>query len=1111
MNQRPFWVFIPYINNRTAWRPISFPAVLIIPFGADDKGRPLAQSAPRGISVSILDTTRRNRVSGPFAQGLYFPARELFTLALNSSEIADRRIDTHDFPISVDPTKGEILTITNRMGVIGDVPYIPNSLYYDLSDIAIDVEDLQSGRYQLSYQAVVDKRIYDNNGILVCIDHNDSDTAVQCVDFSHPGEVIDEMKKNTPSIWFSGASLAEDPLITIYKPLSDSLQNVYDEQTLLSRINLVNAVFPETVPYLGRILGWEIPYFPQSLDPLRRSVLRTTTEFQKKRGTFKGITELFDLFGFNILIRNLWTAIDNQTLLEPRYDGINGVTLIDTPTVDVLSADMRAPGFYQQKISLLRRPASKSAFDNFVQPGSELTLHAYAVHIDSPANAAIQAYLTTINIGMAAKIKTTPTGFVNNDLENLLNGLDVWASQSIHLDRAGQVQHNTAFGARRILHADSTTVNFTDPSISIKLDGNWADDQIAIYVFANYYSQQVVPDPALIERRSNYFDIRLATTVDASLSTNLILDYALEFLYRIKAMHSLLRQVYITAESPEVYLVTDYCYGPGLSRQFDSDIGKQQVPPAIIPVDNSEDECADQNANLSGYKESDIAYRDRITSGLMQEWLAWVSYDDREIGEVDHLKMVPQIPDASRTQARYNEYGQDAFIKGYVVHQTMGILTPDALANQNAQTIPTQYFLYNTGLLYLDNKCVGYRHYGTLHHYTPYTPAPDLQAREPICFRGRVGDEMVINSRTSGSEWYSPGSCSSHMGRGTYFTTPRTSTIVNYGSSGRSSGSLTPRPIISSGRNVSGEYFDDVWIDSYSRLAIDPRRLSGSSNRVLHYWDRAESLDASWSSAAIEVVDLGVQYTNMHFPGTRFIGMNDYDGTFVSATYRLRPWDVDVCDNGLQTRLEWGTNDSQYLEFIDTPFVVNGNGRPADVPVMDVNTTTVIDPDMVVQAIWSQFATAEESIHRPWDTGIISNNGTITLPPGSTIDDAIFPSASVCSGNIIDYADGYPSVTGLMIIAPDFGDSPYYTPPVAMPTAFLFFSGSGIIDGSRGIRLDCDCLSVPCDLSPPSLCAMTQDADSLVAIPIMVLRESMGAQEWRLDGSIPSMLELIEI
>jgi hypothetical protein len=207
MNQRPFWHFLPYINNRTGWKPIGFPAILIIPFGIDGNGNLLTRTQPRSIEISVLDTIRRNKVSGHQNRDLFYPYRELFTEHLNIGEISRRIIDISDFD-----TDDDWIYYTNRLGLSGKVPLATNGLYYDMSDVLIDVENLDSGRYELSYKAVVNKRVYDNNNSVICIE-DDIDAIYHNVDFVHPGEIIEELKKNTPSVWFSNIKLSKEPLL----------------------------------------------------------------------------------------------------------------------------------------------------------------------------------------------------------------------------------------------------------------------------------------------------------------------------------------------------------------------------------------------------------------------------------------------------------------------------------------------------------------------------------------------------------------------------------------------------------------------------------------------------------------------------------------------------------------------------------------------------------------------------------------------------------------------------------------------------------------------------------------------------------------------------------
>lgn len=1109
MTQRPFWTLLPYINNRTAWRPVSFPAILVVPFGANSNGQPLAQSSPLGVRISILDTIRRNRVSGPFEPNVFFPNRELFTISLNTAEIAARQLDINDFEIT-----GDTIKIINSDGLIGEIPYIPDTLYYDFSDVLISVENLDSGRYQLSYNATINGRIYDSNDFLVCINDETTDSVLRYVDFVHPGEVIDEMKKTTPSIWFSNKPLAEETLITLYKPLSDSLQNVYDEQSLVGRINFVNEAFPETVPYLGRMLGWEIPYFPRSLDPLRRSVLRTTTDFQKMRGTYKGIKELFDLFGFDILIRNLWFDTDDKTLLEPQYGGANGIDLVDTIQFDILETDLRAPGFYTNEIQLRKRPAVSSEFDNFIQIGSDVTIEAYAVEVDTPAHQALLDYVEQFQNTNTASTQETNQGFINDDLIAFIQGQNFLATQIINLNSDGDLVSETQTGLRRIISTEQIEIDPIKPVTSLVLDGHWPDPNVAIFAFASYRSQIISPSFQLEDRRSNFFDVRLSTTVDANTPTSIILDYALEFLYRIKAFHSLLRRIFITTEASEVYLVGDYCYGPGLSRLSTSDVGQQQVPPAIIP-EGELDECTQQDARILGYKESDIAYRDQVTAGLIEEWTAYTGYDSRPYDPVQ-LSFIPQFPNNGRPLGVYNEYGQDAYVGSYTVTRAFQVETPSVFVNQNNQIRPIQYFGYSTGGNGAENRCTGFRHKDILEYYIPYTPAPNLQVRRPICFKGRVNDELAINLHVPFDEPYVLGACRIKMGFGSYFTTPRQSTIVQDGAKDRCIGSRTPKPIISSCREISGEKFADVWAGRQGRVGVDPIRVNGNTDSVLHFWDRPEPLDASWDSAAVRIANLGIQRTNMHFPGTRFISMGNYDGEFVSSVYDLRPWDQDVCFQTLNPTIEIRTDGNEYLVFDRRAYSFVGNGIEADLPEMGSPTVSSVPDLEVVQAIYSQFADDDCPGLCPWDTNIAANDGVFEISDiggtaGVTIADALFRSVRECGGALIDFADGYPCVVGPQALTPEVG-GPFLGPVPVLPATYLFLMNSGIRDGSRGVRLDCDCLAAPCGLTDPEpTCDVSDTPDQLVAESRLVLPETVSICEFLMDGTIPSMIELIEV
>lgn len=1095
MNQQPFWTLLPHINNRTAWKPISFPAILIIPFGSDSSGNPLSQSAPKDITISILDVVRRNKVSGHQNQDVFFPDRELYTITISGLELNKRLLDINDFE-----NDGTHLKIINRRGVSGDVPYDPNSLYYDFSDVEISVENLKHGRYQLSYQARLNKRVYDSLGGLVCIDDTQDDLIIFNNDINHPGEIIDEMVKTTPSIWFNNQDLGKDPIITLYKPLTDCLQNVFDEQILLSRINFISKAYPETIQLLGQTIGWEIPYFPKSLDPLRRSVLRTSTFFQKNRSGFNNIHQLFDLFGYNILLRNLWYSPDNSRLEEPSYEPYTPVQIQDKYVLDIAVGNLIAPGFYTTDVQLICKPGEKTKYDNFSDIGSDIYVESYVVKIGSAAQNAINGFIANGNYDDISEISS---GVINNDLNSRLVGLDVYASHQLKISKSGVHTEIYKTGPRDILFSPNISLDKYKPSVKISLDGHWNDKDLAIYVFVIYKTQKIIiADPNYEEKRSNFFDIRVNSRNDTLSPTSLVLDYALEFLYRVKALHSLLRHIFIESNSCEVYLVTDYCYGPGLSVSSDSDIGQQQVPPAITPIDN-DSKCDEQDARLLGYKESDISYRTKITAGLIEEWNSYLSYDNR-LKEGGILNMLPQIPELARIVGTYNGYGQDTFINTFEQYSAFGIIEPFHLANQHIYTSTSEIYDYNTNLIGIENRCTELRQTGELLYDGPYQPVNNLSVREPICFKGRVSGDLYINQSIVSEEQVLLSDCVNHMGHGANFTTPKRSIIVRAGSENRLLGSQSPKPIISTNLPESGIDFEDFLMNDYDLVGYDPIRLSGDSDEVLHYWDRQEHVDSTWHSAANNVPNYGIQRTNMHFPGTRFISMAKFQGTFVDPVYTKRPWDLDVCDNVLNARLVKGVDNNEYLVFDQTPYTFTSTTGTPDIPAMGSPISSSIAPTDVVHAIYSQYADGLTPGLCPYDTTIDSDGI-------KNVNVALFKSASLCgTGDLRDYADGYPCVTGILTFTIDFdSDYDFFTGATSGITSqFLFLLMSGIVDGSFGIRLDCDCTITPCDVTAPINTCAVKETDVIDVSSYLVLPESAGVCSFVLDGEISTMFEL---
>jgi hypothetical protein len=151
----------------------------------------------------------------------------------------------------------------------------------------------------------------------------------------------------------------------------------------------------------------------------------------------------------------------------------------------------------------------------------------------------------------------------------------------------------------------------------------------------------------------------------------------------------------------------------------------------------------------------------------------------------------------------------------------------------------------------------------------------------------------------------------------------------------------------------------------------------------------------------------------------------------------------------------------------------------------------------------------------PWDTDIAANDGIFDVPNlggtvGVTITDTIFRSVNDCGGVLVDFADGYPCVVGIVPATPDIG-GPYCFTPATPPTSFQFLLNSGIRDGSKSIRMDCDCLSAPCGPTDQQVeCTVEESADRYEIESVLVLPETVDTCEILMDRTIPSMFELIE-
>jgi hypothetical protein len=263
---QPSWLLMPANNDRTAWRDFGLPILLCVPHSRDAEGIPLKNSTVLDAMVAIEGAPNEALVAGPEHIGLRFPDHELFRRTLSLAEILDRAIT--DIPartfivgrtrtittgtatagteiVYEQAQPGDSFIFTSTSGVTDSIEWYPDVDYYDLSDILIETEQLPSRHYTLSYLAHFYLRIIVDEGYidpatnmevkeLLCIDVSRIGLAAFRFDLNHPGEVIDDMRRLTPAPYFTGQTKAQDQLIGLYRPFSDVLQDIYDEQRFYS-------------------------------------------------------------------------------------------------------------------------------------------------------------------------------------------------------------------------------------------------------------------------------------------------------------------------------------------------------------------------------------------------------------------------------------------------------------------------------------------------------------------------------------------------------------------------------------------------------------------------------------------------------------------------------------------------------------------------------------------------------------------------------------------------------------------------------------------------------------------------------------------------------------
>lgn len=1187
----PSFTLFPVNNDRTGWKPFGLPVILVVPHRKNGQ----SNSQIFNVRVYIENVPKEARVAGHTNVGVRFPDRELYAVSLNSLDLASKIIDPLQYTITrngieIDENQaktGDLVMYTTFTGVKDTMKYIEGANYYDLSEVMIDFEHLPSDEYNLVYQAEYFRRVTSNDGRdeFLCIDLSQTALAILKFNVKHPGEVIEEFERLTPAPYLTNANRSRDTTLELYRPFTDILQDVMDEQKLLKSINWVYDIPAEAVPYLSQLLGWDLPYFPESLDRLRRAVLRRTVEFQNLSGSRLAIQNIFRLFGFEILISNLWWSSDGYKLIRPgerlpfEYRS-EEITILQRCQIDIILSDYSSENFETFNIPLTFRPQEKVGEEDYIalRDGGNISVDCYLVDKGS------EAYNALIDI--SEEIQNDPVNYGDDsggcridkdgflipvDISEKMSGKKVIGySQILIKGKLGQVTDEVLVGPEIPLKKAGVSFDRSNNNLSITLNGvlndNFSRSDRIVFAFATYYREELqVPEP-IKHLQSNRFDVQVVTESLAEFADPVFLDFAIEFLFRLKAFHSLLNKIIFRIELNETYEVTDWCVGGDVAQRYDTDAGTLQVPPAIIPdIPADVNDCGKLNDNNLGYKNSDILLRLRKLANLPEEHAAWKSLDSRELmATMTRLALMDSAP--GRESCKYTHRGQDRIIGERINKRTIE-KGPSPNANrgtagfysslQESPVDEADNGSFETGSkTSSNNDSSGYGSFTK--EYTDIRVSHcELDGVTDYCYKGRVDDELLYRPTILENETFVTKPCSIDLGVGVYYLYPVYSKMVVKGVKNPCLNSLTPHSIFSGGAPTGNRkyYVESVQRDYLNADYNKPLRRNSHLSRLLrdynqpsdytlHFTNRpGRQKDDARHNLAIQRPSLNIEKPTLHFPGCRFPRLNALKEDFYHPEWPARPWDDDfsthcgpkhICPGKEPNFLNCTkvtVDGNEFLVFDSRPFQALGNNLVPDVTSLgdhSLGTDALFDYNDVVHRVYMKDAGTNEAITFDgvcdYDTSV--DNGAIAT------DRPIFQSHNKCgTGGFIDFADGYACEAGEFTYqGEDIGRGGLFDEvldglgvPSFSGTAptLLFLLGDGIRSES-GLRLDCGCSLISCDGTEDvgTICSadsfIDQDGeydwnpDHIHVLPYLKLEERRGIRSMYLDGSIGSLLELVD-
>jgi hypothetical protein len=1159
-------------GDRSGYQPVRFPVIMVVPHRRGREDAELENSAVNSVRVYVANVPQEAIVTGHLHHGRHFPDHELYAKTLSFSELQERLMYPALLTFSragvaidfADAVAGDTMHYTTATGLADSITYLPDADYFDLSNVEIATEQLPHATYQLVYQAQYYYRVLSQDGLaqFICIDVTNPTIANLPFTFKHPGAVLAEFVNLTPRQYFSSVNKADDEQIKFYRPFTDILQDIADEQDLLRRLNWVYSSTPEMIPYLSHQLGWDIPFFPKSLDGLRRAMLRRTVEFQNLKGSRLALRSLFRLFGFEIVITDLWWSSDGLRTIRP---GERLAAAYADETIGLEQKTQLEPllvgeswlGFKSFTIPLLFRPQANVSIEpdfDSVHDGGPLTVTVVRVLADSAADVAMQQLATTLS----TQLGTSGAGLdyeINNDGWLLNNDLleAIAADGTLgasHLLLTGKDGVTTAYRPSvgiPPVKPSGATFQRDDNQIQLNFDGylELSAEPYAgysrlgpqkIYAFAAYTRYETVVPAALQDLHSNRFEIQVLTADLVEYAEPVTLEFISEFVYKLKAFHSLLEVTRTRLEINDTYAVASQLVGGDVNQRYDTDFGRLQVPPAIIPnIPANPGICIAADPRGLGYKDADINFRLRQLAALGEEFLAWRALTGRAATPTG-LISTNQPDDGA---CAYNRYGQAKLQSLDELRTQTEAISPAAHANsagfwqRHDVLTPVHGDASTSGLFTLeadddDLVCDG--------------------GDRDFWYRGRVAPAWQHRAAADITDLFQQRRCGLSLGSGTYWSYPIYPKIAVPGVAQPKSRSRSGRQRLSGGATtpnqpglVGNNQYDFLTWPTNRRpdakhnafLARLYQSYGVPHDESLHYSNRGGTLvTASNQMLALQRPSLGIEQPTLAFPGCRLPNLGRLATAFSHPTWQARPWDDahstycgapsqgHATPTFLNMEMLVDTNGDEYLSFDAQPFTAAANGQLADIENLGSHAVQSHYTD--VQIVHKVYTAA------PAGNGAISDEHVDTWSGSAdyiSVDYELFPSAIFCdTAGYLDVPDGHPSDTGIFTanLATLVASGPYDAVfiglgvPSFTATADLLFKLSSGIRIGPALRLDCNCVRLDCagewstancsHAVLPLDCDMTPDEAevSLYLAP----QDHMGINDYRLDGLIPSLFEV---